>query len=115
MDNIDIKANILSDNLFLSNVNSDTIPKSIAERVRKNRLELNLTQKALALRAGISFASLRRFENSGEISLRSLIMIAIALDATDEFLLLFTAKKYRTIDDILVQNSKKTKKRGRIN
>ncbi|MGC3976794.1 MAG: helix-turn-helix transcriptional regulator [Paludibacteraceae bacterium] len=72
--------NILASNLELGNVNASVIINTIAQKVRRNRLELNLTQKALATRAGISFGSLRRFENTGEISFKSLILIAIALE-----------------------------------
>jgi len=112
---MDIKTNILANKFTLSDANPKTIAISLAERVKRNRLELNLTQKALASRAGVSFASLRRFENTGEISIKSLIMIAIALDATDEFATLFSKKKYQSIEELIAVNDPKTKKRGRIN
>ncbi|NDP20904.1 MAG: helix-turn-helix transcriptional regulator [Paludibacter sp.] len=105
--------NILATNIRLDNLNSSAIIHAIAQKVRQNRLELNLTQKALATRAGISFGSLRRFETTGEISLKSLILIAIALDATDEFDTLFTKKKYQSIDQLLNAKQSMTKKRGR--
>jgi len=99
---------------FLQNTNPTAIMQGIAERVKRNRLELNLTQKALALRSGVSFGSLRKFETTGEISLKSLIKIAIALDTTDDFITLFTRKQYQSIDE-LIQKTAKTKKRGRKN
>lgn len=105
--------NILVANLWLGNINASAIINTIAQKVRRNRLELNLTQKALATRAGISFGSLRRFENTGEISLKSLILIAIALDATDEFDMLFTKQKYQSIDQLVNEKQSITKKRGR--
>ncbi len=105
--------NILVANLGLGNINASAIINTIAQKVRRNRLELNLTQKALATRAGISFGSLRRFENTGEISLKSLILIAIALDATDEFDMLFTKQKYQSIDQLVNEKQSITKKRGR--
>ena len=46
-------------------------------------------------------ASYRRFESSGEMSLRSLVMLAFALDMTDEFEALFNSKTYQSVDDIL--------------
>ena len=91
------------------------IIKSIAERVKKNRLELNLTQKAMAKRAGMSFGSYCRFENTGEISFKSLIMIAISLGATEEFGQLFTQRQYQSVEQILKLQQTKTKKRGRKN
>lgn len=111
----DIKANMLADNFTLSDSNPTSIATSIAERMKRNRLELNLTQNALASRSGVSFASLRRFENTGEVSLKSLILIAIALDSTEGFSSLFSTKKYKTIDDVMALNDVQTKKRGRIN
>jgi len=99
---------------FLQDTNPTAIMRGIAERVKRNRLELNLTQKALAVRSGVSFGSLRKFEITGEISLKSLIKIAIALDTTDDFLALFSRKQYQSIDE-LIQKTEKTKKRGRKN
>lgn len=105
--------NILASEFELGNVNVSAITNTIAQKVRQNRLELNLTQNALATRAGVSFGSLRRFENTGEISLKSLILIAIALDATSEFDALFTKQKYQRIDQLVNVKQSITKKRGR--
>ena len=52
----------------------------IAERVKLRRLEKGWTQNMLATKSGVSLASYRRFESSGEMSLRSLVMLAFALD-----------------------------------
>lgn len=99
---------------FLENTNPTAIMLGIAERLKQNRLELNLTQKALALRADVSFSVLRKFEATGEISLKSLIKIAIALDATDEFLALFSRKQYQSIDELVLKTEKK-RQRGSKN
>ena len=47
--------------------------QEIAERAKFRRLEQNLTQEGLALRSGVSLGSIKRFERSGEISLKSLM------------------------------------------
>lgn len=113
---MDITANILTANNFLSDdFNPEAILKNIARRMKRTRLELNLTQVAMAMRSGISLGSLKRFEHSGEISLKNLVMIAVAIDATEEFNLLFSSKKYQSIDELLVQAKTKTTKRGRRN
>jgi transcriptional regulator with XRE-family HTH domain len=104
--------NILAFNFNISDQSLNSVALEIARKVRKNRLDLNLTQKALATRAGISFASLRRFENTGEISLKSLLQLAIALDALEEFDALFKKTKYQSIDE-LINLQQPTKKRGR--
>lgn len=49
----------------------------------------------------MSFGSIKRFENTGEISLFSLIKIAIILDCEDGFLNLFQEKQYNSIEEII--------------
>ncbi len=87
----------------------------IAEKVKERRLELNLTQSALAKRSDMSLSSYRRFETIGEISFKSLVQIAIVLDATDEFSNLFTKKQYTSIDDVLSSSKVEKRKRGTKN
>ncbi|MDR0865918.1 MAG: helix-turn-helix transcriptional regulator [Candidatus Symbiothrix sp.] len=87
--------------------------QGIAGRVKMRRLEKNLTQSALASRAGISLASYRRFERTGEIALRGLVMLAMVLDMTDEFSQLFSVKTYRNIDELLNTKNNKRKRASR--
>ena len=82
----------------------------IAARVKARRLELRYTQNELAARAGIPLPTYRRFERSGEIALRGLVMLGIALDATAEFPALFSAKSYTSIDDLLLSAGKKAQR-----
>lgn len=101
--------NILS---FISN-SPNEVATQLATRVKARRLELNLTQEGLATRAGIKFATYRRFEQTGEISLRGLIQIAFALNTLSEFDNLFAQKQYQSLDDVLneqVANRKRGKK-----
>lgn len=91
------------------------IAKSVAERMKARRLELNLTQSGLAAKAGISFGSLKRFENKHEISLSNLILLAIALNATEDFEVLFGNVQYQTMDELLNQKNQKKRKRGKRN
>ena len=116
MDNQNITANILSDNDFLlDDFNPGVILKNIAGRMKRNRLELNLSQNALAKKSGISLGSLKRFEQTGEISLKSLVMLALALDATHEFTQLFAGSQYQSINELLSKDKAKNAKRGRRN
>ena len=55
------------------------ICQEIAERLQRVRLNRNMTQRELAERSGVSLGSLRRFERTGDISLGSLVLLAIAL------------------------------------
>lgn len=116
MKNADITANILSiGNFSIDDYNPDVIMGGIAERVKRNRLELNLSQKALAVKSGVSLGSLKRFEHTGEISLKGLVLIAVAIDATEEFSMLFIRKQYQSIEQLLTKEKAGTKKRGRKN
>jgi transcriptional regulator with XRE-family HTH domain len=88
------------------------VAMQIAMRVKSRRLELDLTQKGLAERAGIKFATYRRFEQTGEISLTGLLQIGFALNALSNFDVLFSQKQYQSIDDVL-DDSIVTRKRGK--
>ena len=102
--------NILS---FISN-SPNEVATQLATRVKARRLELNLTQEGLATRAGIKFATYRRFEQTGDISLRGLIQIAFALNTLSEFNNLFAQKQYQSLDDVL-NEQKANRKRGKKN
>ena len=88
------------------------VAMQIAMRVKSRRLELDLTQKGLAERAGIKFATYRRFEQTGEISLIGLLQIVFALNALSDFDVLFSQKQYQSIDDVL-DDSIVIRKRGK--
>ncbi|MDD5871106.1 MAG: helix-turn-helix transcriptional regulator [Bacteroidales bacterium] len=90
------------------------VAKQIAARVKLRRLELNLTQEGFAARAGIKFATYRRFEQTGEISLKGLLQVGFALNALQDFDHLFTQKQYQSLDEVL-NEQKVTRKRGRKN
>ncbi|MDR0871881.1 MAG: helix-turn-helix domain-containing protein [Prevotellaceae bacterium] len=104
-----ISNNILS----LIEETPDRIIKSLAERVKAGRLGLALTQKEFAKRAGIPLPTYRRFERTGEISFRNLVMLGMILGMTEEFSALFSTQAYRSIDDILSKNKKR--QRGKSN
>lgn len=97
------------------NENPDSILKRIAERVKARRLELNLTQKAFARRAGVGYDAYRKFETTGEVTLRNLVLCAIALGDTDGLAELFTRKSYQSIDELLKTQEIKKRKRGSRN
>ncbi|GHT73073.1 hypothetical protein AGMMS50262_03540 [Bacteroidia bacterium] len=106
---MEINDNILS----LIEGTPNSIIQGISERMKQRRLELALTQKGLAQRSGIPLPTYRRFERTGEISLRSLIMLGIALGMTTEFSELFATKTYSSIDELLKQTKKR--QRGKRN
>ena len=86
----------------------------IAGQVKARRLEMNLTQEGLCVRAGIKLPTYRRFERTGEISLKGLLQIAFALNALRDFEALFAQKQYQSLDDVLAESNVK-RKRGKKN
>lgn len=61
------------------------IMQELKNRFKDRRLSIGYSQKALADRSGVSLGSLKRFENTGEISLVSLLRIAAILDCINDF------------------------------
>lgn len=100
--------------LSFDTISPNSKAKALAERVRQRRLELNLTQEGLSAKAGITLATCRRFEQTGKISLDSLLQIAYALDALNDFDQVFATPRYTTLDEAL-NASNKTRKRGKRN
>ena len=58
--------------------------QQLAARSRARRLALNLGQRELAERAGLSFGTVRRFESGAPISLENFIRILEVLGAADD-------------------------------
>ncbi len=77
------------------------IQKEIARKEKARRKDKGLTQEELARRAGLSLASLRRFEQTGEISFASLVRIGSVLDDEKAFLDLFAPQEYQTMKELL--------------
>ena len=76
------------------------ILKSTAQNVAGLRKEMNLTQKDLEYKSGVSYGSIKRFERSGKISFESLLKIAEALGRLDEFETLLLPKDYKRLEEL---------------
>lgn len=77
------------------------VSMEIAKKAKAKRKYLKLTQQQLAEKSGVSLGSLKRFERSGEISLSSLLKIALVLDSLKEFDVLFEKPEYSSIEELL--------------
>lgn len=77
------------------------IQKEIARKEKERRREKGITQEEMARRADLSLSSLRRFEQTGEISFAALIRIGSVLDDEKAFLGLFAPQEFRTIKELL--------------
>lgn len=98
------------DNMFSTLSSPGTIVADVAARVRARRLEANLTQAGLAVRAGMSTASLKRFERTGLIAFDALVRVAFVLGAENEFGSLFPSQPYKTLDEVV--DGQRRRKRG---
>lgn len=72
----------------------------ISEKAKAAHKYMKLTQQ-LSDKSGASLGSLKRFERTGEISLSSLLKIALVLDSLKEFERLFDKPEYTSIEEIL--------------
>ncbi|MBT9777941.1 helix-turn-helix domain-containing protein [Clostridium sp. MCC353] len=78
--------------------------RSLAARIRDIRKRKKMSQIKLSEKSGVSLGSVKRFEQSGEISLLSLIKIAIALDISDQLETLFEDIPPMSIEEIIREN-----------
>lgn len=73
---------------------------NLVNRVIKKRKDMKITQKKLSDISGVSYGSIKRFELTGEISLRSLLKIASALDSLEDFEKLFTRITIKSVKEL---------------
>ena len=88
------------------------VAHELAARVKARRLELDLTQEGLARKAGMKLPTYRKFERTGEVSLRGILNIASALDMLDDFEGVFAQRRYKNTDEFLNEPDIK-RKRGK--
>lgn len=88
-------------NIFLNPKTPNEIAKNLAEKIKQRRKRLKISQESLAQKSGVSLGSIKRFETKHEVSLQSLIKIAIALDLDSSFENLFSNKTYTSIDEVI--------------
>jgi transcriptional regulator with XRE-family HTH domain len=76
------------------------IKLELAQRLKTIRKSNGYTQKELAERSWVSLGSIKRFEQTGEISLHHLLQLAQILDVLEDFELLFQQKEDEISDDV---------------
>lgn len=86
--------------------------RTLADRAREARLALGLKQATVATRAGVTLASLRRFEQTGEISFKHLTRILHALGRLDEMDALLRPAPAATMADLEARANQSRRKRG---
>lgn len=83
---------------------AEELNQKLAERVRSIRRRRSISQQKLADMSGVSYGSIKRFEQTGQISLLSLTRIAMALDIAGELRNLFTEVPYQDIQEVINEN-----------
>lgn len=78
-----------------------SIRDGVAGRFRNARRTAKISQMTMAERSGVSLGSIKRFERTGEISLSSLIKLAMVLGYEEDFNDLFRRKNYQSIFEVV--------------
>ena len=73
----------------------------VATNARRLRKRLGISQQKLSEISGVSYASIKRFEATGNVSFLSLTKIAIALDAVNGIKAIFTEVPYKSIQEVI--------------
>jgi transcriptional regulator with XRE-family HTH domain len=86
---------------------------ALGERARALRILRNIQQEELASRAGIGVATVKRFERTGRASMENVLRIASVLGARDGLESLFSAPKFRSMDEAMSASTAKKRQRVR--
>lgn len=73
---------------------------AVATRAKAKRLSFNLSRRTLSINTGVSEASIKRFETTGEVGFHSLLKVAYALKCMEEFEHLFREDAPDSISDL---------------
>lgn len=92
----------------------EQVSQKLAARTKALRLARGWKQITLAERSGVSLASLRRFEESGKVSLQSLLDLAFALNRLDDFEALLQPPLASSIAELERAERRPVRKRGRV-
>lgn len=91
----------------------EEIAEQLAERMMKLRLAQDWRRETLAERAGVSAATVKRFESSGQVTLANLLRLASALGCLGQFEGLFTAAPVASLAELERRVLSGARRRGR--
>ena len=90
----------------------ESVSRTLATRIKELRLARGWKQATLAQRSGVSLASLRRFEESGKVSLQNLLDLAFALSRLDDFDALFQGPRASSLAELEAGETRPQPQRG---
>ena len=79
----------------------EEITLMVSEHTKRLRKRLKISRQKLSEMSGVSFGSIKRFEETGNISFLSLTKIAIALDAAGDIKNIFAEVPYKSIQEVI--------------
>jgi transcriptional regulator with XRE-family HTH domain len=88
--------------------------KALAGRCKALRLQGALTRETLAARAGVSPASLKRFETTGAASLDLVFRLAFTLGRLEDFAAALLPDEAGTLAEMKAREERPLRKRGRL-
>lgn len=77
---------------------------NMAIRVKKIRKRKKISQQQLSKMSNVSYGTIKRFEQTGNISMLYLTQIAVALDCVNEIRNMFCNVSYQNIKEIIDGN-----------
>ena len=87
--------------------------KALAERMKTLRLRTAWTRETMAARAGVTSASLKRFETSGAASLDLVLRLAFALGRLEDFTQVCRVSEAASMAELRLIHERPQRKRGR--
>jgi len=79
---------------LLGRQNPENVLKELSIKFKECRKNKKITQLELSNKSHVSYATIRKFEQTGKISLESLVLLAESLDMIEDFKLLFNPSKH---------------------
>jgi len=91
----------------------EEISQGLAKRLKSLRLQKRWKRSTLAMRSNVTEASLKRFEQTGKVSMENFLKLIFALDRLDEMQALLQPAVANSIKE-LEQIEQKKPRRGTI-
>ena len=79
----------------------EEITMIVSNHTKELRKRLKISRRKLSEMSGVSYGSIKRFEETGNISLLSLTKIAMALDVSGDIKNIFAEVPYKSIQEVM--------------
>ncbi len=90
----------------------EEVSRELAQKTRRLRLFRKWKQVTLVERSGVTLASLRRFERTGQVSLKNLLRLCFALGRLDDFQSVLLQADADSIRELEVMSATPRPRRG---